>query len=109
MDAPEETGNGVKQQKAVTIDARRMRHGETGGDDVVAANVHDDAAVATPVTPAVGHIAGTDRGDVANPAVVQSHAIKMTAIFRSQLAHKRRPPQRREAIALVHGGQAAEA
>ena len=75
----------------------------------VGAHVHDNAAVAAAVAPAVGHVAGADRRHVAGLPSVQGQAVEVAAVLGGQLAQERRPPQRREAVALAEGGQAAEA
>src|SRR5205807_731077 len=108
IDMAEEPGAGINQPQAATVDARRVRHGEVRGDYPVIADVDHDSAIAAPLAPSVRHVAATDRGHIAGLAVLQSQTVEMTAILGGQLAQKGRPPEWRETVALMQGGQTAK-
>jgi hypothetical protein len=85
-----------------------VRHGQPREQRLVGRDVHQHAAVGTPVAPAVRHVGIGDQRDVARRPILERKPIEVAAVLRRQPAEERRPPQRPEARAVAYRRDAGE-
>jgi len=86
-----------------------MGHRQALSDDFIALAVDQHAAVASVISPAFGHIAGSDTGGIARNIIDHGHAVQMTSVFCRDAINERRPPDRRETAILREGRKTIKA
>ena len=74
----------------------------------VGRHVDHQPAVGPLVAPAVGHVGGRHRRDVARPAVLHRHPVEVAAVLGRETRDEGRTPERPEARAVAHRGDAGE-
>src|SRR3989337_4227849 len=91
-------GAGSENPEPAVEPARRMRHRQLLGDDGVAGDVDDAAALGAPVTPSVDDIASARCRDKGGSAVPHRKAIGVAAVLGGELGNERRLPEGTEAM-----------
>src|SRR5262245_59524366 len=83
-----------------------MRHRQAAGHDLAARDIHDDAAVVPPFTPALGHIRAAHRGHKSCTRSVHGETVQVAAILRHQGGEKFWSPHGAKARCLADCGEA---
>src|SRR5262249_61248050 len=98
VETAELAGARLQDPEAAAMHARRMRHGESFGDDAIVVDVDDDAAIGAMLAPAIDDVRRRAGGYVANAALLHSKPVEMTPVFRCELRNEFRLPHRVEGM-----------
>ncbi len=88
--------------------ARRVRHGQAGGDRFGGGHVEHRSPRGGSRAPPGRGVGGRHHGDECRGSVAQRQPVQVTAVLRGQVRDEPRPPARNEAVPPIDAGQAGE-